>query len=369
MRRGFTLIEILIVIGIVAALATVVVLALNPAEILRQGRDAKRLSELNSLNSALAFVLSQRANPSLGFPDVAYVSLPDTASDCSTHTNLPALPPGWTYQCATEQDYRKVDGNGWLPVDFTGLASTVFDVLPVDPVNTDAGGLYYSYFAGSWELNAVMESAKYGSGGNRDVVGKDGGTDDNVFEIGTELSLSPLDSVTVRVAESCSDGADSVASFQEVYSKWTIPGSGQGKLKKLWLWQSNANQIEDGETVELALYEEQPLGSGTYNKLAGASVVLSGSDSTGWVSVDISTPVLITLGRTYVFGVGPTSGSPVGYYVLNRDTTPLCSEYLPNALSKQVSAVPWSGLDNSVTFISGLLGYHSGIFGVTYTPW
>jgi len=192
-QRGFTLIELLIVIGIVAILATVTLLVLNPAEMLKQGRDSKRLSELNTINEGLNFAASQKPNLVLGTSNAVYISLPDTASDCSSFTSLPDLPPGWSYRCATETDYRKVDGNGWIPVDFTGLASTVFSSLPVDPVNSEVGSLYYSYVAGtSWELNAVVESEKYGSGGSRDVAGGDGGTNAGVFERGTNLSLAPL---------------------------------------------------------------------------------------------------------------------------------------------------------------------------------
>src|SRR3989338_10096227 len=52
---GFTLIELLVVIAIVAVLSVVVVLALNPAELLRQARDSNRISDLATLKSALSF--------------------------------------------------------------------------------------------------------------------------------------------------------------------------------------------------------------------------------------------------------------------------------------------------------------------------
>ena len=56
--KGFTLIELLIVIGIIAVLAVVVLLTLNPAELLRQARDSNRVSDLASLNSALSYYLA-----------------------------------------------------------------------------------------------------------------------------------------------------------------------------------------------------------------------------------------------------------------------------------------------------------------------
>lgn len=57
-ENSFTLIELVIelviVLGILAILAVVVVLILNPSEFLKQTRDSKRLSELQTLNKALA---------------------------------------------------------------------------------------------------------------------------------------------------------------------------------------------------------------------------------------------------------------------------------------------------------------------------
>ncbi|MEK7094356.1 MAG: prepilin-type N-terminal cleavage/methylation domain-containing protein [Patescibacteria group bacterium] len=52
-QKGFTLIELLIVIAIIAVLSVVVVLTLNPAELLRRARDSTRISDMSSLNSAL----------------------------------------------------------------------------------------------------------------------------------------------------------------------------------------------------------------------------------------------------------------------------------------------------------------------------
>jgi prepilin-type N-terminal cleavage/methylation domain-containing protein len=51
--HGFTLIELLVVIAIIAILSVVVVLSLNPAEMLRRGRDSNRLSDMDTLTHAL----------------------------------------------------------------------------------------------------------------------------------------------------------------------------------------------------------------------------------------------------------------------------------------------------------------------------
>ena len=61
----FTLIELLVVIAILAVLATAVVVVLNPAELLKQGRDSTRLSDFSAIHSAIAFYLSDYSSPDL----------------------------------------------------------------------------------------------------------------------------------------------------------------------------------------------------------------------------------------------------------------------------------------------------------------
>src|SRR3989344_3113056 len=78
-RASFTLIELLVVIAIVAILSAVVIITLNPAELLKQSRDSNRLSDLNTLNKALALFEVDVVGGSLGSSSTVYVSLPDTS--------------------------------------------------------------------------------------------------------------------------------------------------------------------------------------------------------------------------------------------------------------------------------------------------
>lgn len=52
-QRGFTLIELLVVITIIATLAVVVFVALNPGQRLKDARDARRTSDVDTILSAI----------------------------------------------------------------------------------------------------------------------------------------------------------------------------------------------------------------------------------------------------------------------------------------------------------------------------
>ncbi len=193
-RRAFTLIELLVVIAIIAILAVVVVLTLNPAQLLKESRDANRLSDAATLKNALS-IYSEDVGGNLGSSSVAYISIPDpaatsTAGDQCQGLGLPAAASS-TYHCASSSTFRNTNGIGWIPVNFasTSIGSPISS-LPVDPINTTSSGEFYTYETNGtqWETTMALESSKYIS-----TEASDGGPYTDLYEQGTNLALAPAD--------------------------------------------------------------------------------------------------------------------------------------------------------------------------------
>jgi len=95
--KAFTLIELLVVIAILAVLAVAVTLILNPAELIRQGRDSTRLSDLATINKALGLYQTDQAGTgSFGTSTMVYISLPTQPAPAPTipQTCRPSLQDG-----------------------------------------------------------------------------------------------------------------------------------------------------------------------------------------------------------------------------------------------------------------------------------
>jgi len=202
--KGFTLVELLIVITILAALAAAVVVVLNPAELLAQARDAQRLSDMTTLRDAINLHISQVSGPNLCHLVTAPAPpgnlCPATGYCTFTGTNSPfGASPG--VACAAPiapLALRMVNGTGWVTVNF-GLipGGAPIAVLPIDPVNNAT--FFYAYRAdvtnNTFRLATRLESVRH-----RPMMQNDGGPrsgcltgatpwthGDCFFEVGTNM--------------------------------------------------------------------------------------------------------------------------------------------------------------------------------------
>ena len=185
MIKGFTLIELLVVIAILVVLSVAVVLVLNPAELIKQGRDATRVSDLSALQSAIAFFIADVQNPTWSVTSTCTAGTSGPGGACVTNANTTTT------------------GSGWVNVNFSQLSvgsPLPLYRLPLDPINSLTGGCggtvsgcFYAYksgtTAGKFKLYANMESAKYTSVTSTRVEDDDGGTVIDWYEIGSDLSL------------------------------------------------------------------------------------------------------------------------------------------------------------------------------------
>jgi prepilin-type N-terminal cleavage/methylation domain-containing protein len=193
-RKGFTLIELLVVIAIIAVLSVVVILSLNPAELLKQARDSNRISDMATLKSAISLYLADVNSPNLASSSVTTPY--GTVFVTLATTSAPTL-AGWgvtiaNYTTSTATTSRAINSTGWIPVNFNSISSGApVGSLPLDPTN--AGLLYYGYLATStnlsFKLTAHTESGKYSTGGGADIETGDGGLSTSTFEQGTNLTL------------------------------------------------------------------------------------------------------------------------------------------------------------------------------------
>jgi prepilin-type N-terminal cleavage/methylation domain-containing protein len=201
--KGFTLIEVLISVSIVALIATTLIIATNPNEIFKQARDSRRMADLTALSTAISLYVNSGSSINMdgqggitckgGSNQKVYVSIPNN------QTPPQNLPLGWSYGQVTSTNLKKIDGTGWIPINFATLVGgSPISSLPVDPINSFTKNLFYSYTCksnGAFELTATLESKKYNMNGSDPKTSTDGGTDRFLFEIGTDLTLDPFSPV------------------------------------------------------------------------------------------------------------------------------------------------------------------------------
>lgn len=211
-KGGFTLLELLIVIAIIAILSVALVIVLNPAETLKKARDAQRISDLATMKTAIGLYMTSTASPILDggtnancktsglaagtwkAGDKIFYSVPNT-----TLITDVALDGGTTFPISIQSPTPSVtSGLGWIPINFDSLTGgSPISNLPVDPTNTVTVGavastdLTYRYACAlsplSFEIDAQLESIAYTVTENKRL--SDGGNSNLYYETGSNLLI------------------------------------------------------------------------------------------------------------------------------------------------------------------------------------
>lgn len=160
-KKGFTLIELLVVIVIISILSTISILALNPTEITKKARDAKRIADITQLNQSIELALSEN--------EVILGNLGSSASDT-----------------------RLTNGTGYVKVNVSKNMPT----LPVpskngenikNSNNNQVTDLYYFQSVATtlrYEIKTTFESLEF-----KDKLITDGGNESDYYEVGSDLTF------------------------------------------------------------------------------------------------------------------------------------------------------------------------------------
>lgn len=221
-KRGFTLIELIVTVSILAILITILVVAINPVEQLSRSRDARRVAELDALKSALNLYVAQASSTvtlaGLGGDGTTFTSVNSRCKNTSDQTTSSVFlniggPSSVTvtntvFSVIVSSTGQKVasstaaitTSSTWLPaLIFQTPGGSPLSVLPLDPTQgTGTGSASYMYMyvcdvsngVKNFELNAILESTYFTS--DLDVDGLDGGSSASRYEVGTDPGLDLL---------------------------------------------------------------------------------------------------------------------------------------------------------------------------------
>ena len=116
-RAGFTLLELLIVIGIIAVLATAVIVALNPARQFAQANNGKRQADVNTiLNSIGQYMVDNNGSLPASVTALTADTFGEvcvTSGTCTGLVDLSVLTPTYVVSMPTDPTGATTNGAGY----------------------------------------------------------------------------------------------------------------------------------------------------------------------------------------------------------------------------------------------------------------
>ncbi|GIW65871.1 MAG: hypothetical protein KatS3mg094_390 [Candidatus Parcubacteria bacterium] len=210
-KIGFTLIELIIVLAIIATLAAILITIIKPQQIFVNMRDSRRIADLNNLSRAIDLYIAditQKGTDIVFVPSSTTLNTGGTINSfnggClggstptifysanetgSIGTTSPFTGARATNSITTATSTTN-NPPGWLPVPIGTSTYINLTSLPLDPRNSNLSGSFYYAFTCkspemSYELNANLE-------GRLTEEQNDGGNNPYIYESGPDKTLLP----------------------------------------------------------------------------------------------------------------------------------------------------------------------------------